>query len=100
MVGLRFPRRLAVVLVLSMVLTAPVLGAESRPRADVRKSNFVVALASELRVQLWSSLSRLWPKAGCGLDPHGRCADSSGEASAPTDPEEGCGLDPNGACGH
>jgi len=94
MVGLRFPRRLAVLLVLAALFASPVLGVEPRPRAEVRKSDFVATLASKIRVEL-SSLGRLWSKVGCIIDPNGVC---STDPVTPNilDLDAGCIIDPNG----
>ena len=52
----------------------------------------VVRASRDILAPLWSFLSELRAKIGCGLDPHGSCTPT------PTSLEEGCGLDPNGLC--
>lgn len=51
----------------------------------------------------WALLSSLWgspaapqlqPKAGCGMDPSGRCLPPAPQ----TQPDAGCGADPSGGC--
>jgi hypothetical protein len=72
---------------LAAVLLVPGASAAGHrtPRIAVRASQNVL-------MPLWSFLSRLWTKEGCGLDPSGRCA------TTPVTTDEGCGLDPHGAC--
>ena len=97
-----FPHRVVLVLLLTAILAAPAaVGAQPRPHAEKRPTDFVVALVSELRVQVWSLLSDFWEKNGCVADPHGVCVSGSGgTTSAPIQADEGCGLDPHGGCGH
>ena len=44
----------------------------------------------DILARLWSTVSALWAKEGCNIDPHGGC-------TAPST-KEGCKLDPHGAC--
>ncbi len=52
---------------------------------------------SSLLDQLWTFFASIWSepasKAGCGMDPSGRCAPAPGDET-----EAGCGMDPNGGC--
>jgi hypothetical protein len=97
--GLRFPRRLTVLLLLATILASPVLGAEPRPRAEGRRADSVPSMVLKIRVELSSILNRLWIKAGCIIDPNGVCTT---EPSLPTvtadETEIGCGIDPHGSC--
>lgn len=96
MTGFRFPRHPAVVLVLAMILASPVLGAESRPRAEGRRVGVVTSMVLKIRVEFSSILSRLWIKAGCIIDPNGVCTPVPG--STPDQADVGCIIDPNGSC--
>jgi len=60
----------------------------------------------DIFAHLWSTVSALWAKAGCMIDPHGSCLPSAKEGCnldphggcAPPSAKEGCMLDPHGAC--
>jgi hypothetical protein len=82
---MRTPRTLAAALLLSALLAGPV-GAtppQAKPGPASRLS------------QAWSLVLQIWRKAGCGIDPHGRCV----TAPAPLNSTDvGCGIDPSGRC--
>lgn len=98
MAHLSFPQRVGLVLFLAVVLAAPAaMGAQSRPRAEIRQTGFVTAVVSMLREQFWSLFTgSSWEKEGCKLDPHGGCI--SGSTTLQED--AGCVIDPHGGCGH
>jgi hypothetical protein len=83
---MRTSRTLAAALVLSALLAGPI-GA-TPPKA---KPGPVSILS-----QAWSLVLQIWQKAGCGIDPDGRCV----AAPAPSNSADvGCGIDPSGRCG-
>jgi hypothetical protein len=96
-----FRRRLLrtfALLVVSLVLTAPLCEAASRGRASR------ISPASA-HLGIWTWVTSIWAKAGCGLDPGGLCA--TNPTSQPLAPvpsgsslDAGCGIDPGGSpCG-
>lgn len=82
--------RLALGLLLGLTLTTP-WTAMAQPWGI---GLLPVSPGTEIMVQAWNLLSRLWNKGGCGLDPSGLCLKSA----PPVQGEGGCGLDPNGLC--
>jgi hypothetical protein len=51
---------------------------------------------ASLLSQAWSLVLQIWRKAGCDIDPDGRCL----TAPAPLNSADaGCGIDPHGNCG-
>lgn len=98
--------RTSAVLVLCCVLTTP--GASAAP---VRSEE---GAAREFAGWLWEALSALWEKAGCQLDPNGRCVEGQEKNGCRADPfgrciegqgpsssqtEVGCTVDPYDRCG-
>jgi hypothetical protein len=76
-------RRMAVLALLIAVLAVPQASAAS------------LRLDSPGLLDRVLSVFRLDLKAGCKLDPKGRCSTS---ATKPPNTKEGCVLDPNGRC--
>jgi len=72
-------------LVLCAVLLAP-LAAAAAP--------FQVSPAGDFLGWLHHAWSSLWLKAGCRIDPNGRCLDAPATGTT----EGGCRIDPNGLC--
>jgi hypothetical protein len=58
--------------------------------AEPRPGPALSPLATALE-RLWSLVSVVWLKNGCGLDPDGACA-----PAAPATTENGCWIDPSG----
>lgn len=87
------PRRTLVLLVLCVLLVSPGLSTAA-PRSGSRVAPVTTTSMGDLLGWLRSSLASLWSKAGCQVDPDGRCL--NGLATTPTD--NGCQVDPNGRC--
>ncbi len=83
MTRLRFPRCIALALILAAFLVIPASGAE------VSRGGFNSSSVN-LRIPLWHLLTGLWAKAGCVIDPNGSCR--------PIQSKEGCVIDPDGRC--
>jgi len=95
MARFRFPQRTLLGIVLAVMLASPAgAGSESGRRFESRAG--MLAQVLELQVPLWSVLTGLWQKAGCLIDPHGACIESS--PTAPNQADEGCSIDPHGTC--
>lgn len=82
----RLIRLLVAAFTLTLLLGAP-LASEAAPRAGAAGRD--TAPLS----WFWSFLAQAWEKAGCSIDPDGRCAD---EALVNT--KAGCSIDPFGRC--
>lgn len=85
-------RRLIVVLALSALLGSPATSLAGSSRSSVRHSGYQTAARSPLS-WLWNTLVSGWEKAGCHVDPYGRCLTSSQKSV-----DNGCGLKPYGQC--
>jgi hypothetical protein len=87
--------RTVVLLVLCAVLVSP-LASAAAPRPGHGPAARIAA-QGVVDVFGWfqNAVVALWSKAGCRLDPFGRCVD--GLTTAPTS-ENGCGADPFGRC--
>jgi len=81
--------RIALLFVLTVLLAAPWSAAEG-PRAGGESSPRILD-------QAWSWLSAYWSEIGCGIDPGGRCRDSS-QGEPPNQIDIGCLIDPSGGC--
>ena len=84
--------RLALVVVFAVVLGSSQVSAlpsrEGTARSEVK--NYTRGVL----VLLSSFLAEVWNKAGCEMDPLGRCAAAVAPAT-----DAGCGMDPLGRCG-
>lgn len=98
-------RRLVIVLILASLATLPVGAAAGSPWAaavPAAGAPKVAALGS--LGSLWSwMIHRIWPDAGCGIDPSGGCATAApgvkrAAGAGHARPEGGCLIDPNGEC--
>jgi hypothetical protein len=97
--------RAAVLLVLCALLATPLAAAP-----NFRSESSTTAAAGDLFGWLQGTLSSIWSKAGCQVDPFGRCEtakngcqlDSHGrcldKADTRVNTKNGCQLDPNGRC--
>jgi hypothetical protein len=85
-------RRTAVLVSLVAVLATPWASAAGPGAGGIRPAHVVESASPDL-LDLVLSLFRL--KAGCHLDPNGRCYAS---AAQPSHTKAGCKLDPNGRC--
>jgi len=91
-----FLHRVVLVLLLAAVLAAPAIAAQPRARTENKPAAVIAAVVSALRVHVWTLLSSIWEKNGCGIDPHGGCTSST---TTTVQSDAGCGLDPHGGCG-
>ena len=97
--------RAAALLVLCTLLASPLAAAPK-----FRSESSTTAAADDLFSWLRGTLSSIWSKNGCQLDPFGRCEtakngcqiDSYGrcldKADTPAKPKNGCQVDPFGRC--
>jgi hypothetical protein len=105
MIRFNLPRA-AALLVLCALLATPLAAAPK-----FRSESSTTAAASDLFGWLRGTLSLIWSKAGCQvdpfgrcvtakngcqLDPHGRCMDAT--TSTPINTKAGCQIDPFGRC--
>jgi hypothetical protein len=80
---------------LALALASSLASAAPRDVQPPRgKTAVAAAPADTLLTRLWGRLIGAWTKAGCIIDPDGRCLGDSGTMTAP--PEEGCAIDPSG----
>ena len=80
--------------VLLLVLAASGAAASPAPRpAALPEAEPSILRVPTLLARLEGLLAGVWSKAGCRIDPWGRCIEST-----PTT-EAGCGIDPWGRCG-
>ena len=80
-------RRPALILALAVFLVTP-WEAAAGPRVEVAQRRDV--FSDSTFSGFLSFFSKLWNKAGCLIDPHGRCI--------PSTIDNGCSLDPHGGC--
>ncbi len=91
---MRILRTAAVLILLALSLGTSAFAAKARPEVSSRPSSAAARSASGVFAPLWRLAVDGLAKAGCTIDPWGRCG-----ASAQTqDAEEGCGLEPWGRC--
>lgn len=89
-------RRLIVVLALCAFLGAPATSlAGPRSTAHFSEDRTVSA---PLLSRLWNAVVRVWEKAGCSIDPFGRCASKSQTTPDSQQSDAGCSIDPYGRC--
>jgi hypothetical protein len=82
---------LALALALGAILAGPRMSAaEPRAKAPSPQSRTATVAPWDLFAGFWSFLT----KAGCTIDPHGRCLNDL----SPAQLDSGCGLDPHGRC--
>ncbi len=92
---MRALRTAAVLILLALSLGTSAFAAKARPAVPPRPASAAAPSAAGVFAPLWRLAVDGLTKAGCGIDPWGRCG-----ASAPTPPtKEGCGLEPWGRCG-
>jgi hypothetical protein len=88
---MRVLRTAAVLVLLGLSLGTSAFAAKARPEAPARPA---ARSAAGAFAPLWRLAVDGLTKAGCTIDPLGRCG-----ASAPTqNTEAGCGMDPLGRC--
>lgn len=97
--------RAAALLVLCALLASPLAAAPK-----LRSESSTPAAADGLFGWLQGTLSLIWSKSGCGLDPFGQCETAKNgcqldphggcldKADAPVNPKNGCQIDPYGRC--
>ncbi|MBW8879742.1 MAG: hypothetical protein JF614_32825 [Acidobacteria bacterium] len=83
----------AVLLVVLAVLVTPWASAAGQQSERPRSVRAVEPAALELFSPLWSFLRRVGSKAGCHIDPSGRCVKVPAQNT-----EIGCNIDPSGRC--
>ena len=83
-------RRLIAVFVLGALLGMP-LASIAGPRVAAQRSESQ-EITLEPFARLWGFLTRVWAKAGCHIDPYGRCIVPE------VAPKNGCSIDPYGRC--
>lgn len=102
MVRYASPRTLLVLLALCAALLVPSF-ASAAPRSF--PASWTSPEAENFTGWLWSALTSVWRKNGCGLDPFGQCLPV--KAGCEVDPfgrcitspsKAGCSLDPFGQC--
>ena len=84
-------RRLIVVLALGALLGSPATSL-AKPYAAARFSEDRM-VSVPLLSRLWNAVVSVWEKAGCSIDPFGRCVPNS-----QTTTDNGCSIDPFGRC--
>jgi hypothetical protein len=89
---MRAIRRAAVFIVLGLTLGISGVWA-SPPQQQASRHVEQVSTPQNLFDSLGGFLTHLWLKAGCSLDPFGRCAPMHTQNT-----DAGCTLDPNGRC--
>jgi hypothetical protein len=96
----------------ALLLLVPILAASAAPAASSRPlspSTFQVSGPDGLALfgRAWSFLRHLGGKAGCDINPDGRCKAPQAKAGCEIDPDgrcktpqakAGCEIDPNGRC--
>ncbi len=97
--------RAAAFLVLCALLAAPLAAAP-----NFRSESFTTAAQGDLFGWLRGALSSIWSKAGCQVDPFGRCEPAKNgcqidpygrclvKAAPPVNTKNGCQIDPYGRC--
>jgi hypothetical protein len=91
---MRTSRLLAASLVLSALLAGPLGASGAKVRSPGTPPKAKPAPTSFLS-RAWSIAHDIWEKAGCGIDPSGRCVTAPAPANSL---DEGCGIDPHGQC--
>ncbi|HEY0513206.1 MAG TPA: hypothetical protein VGH73_14960 [Thermoanaerobaculia bacterium] len=87
--------RTITLLVLCAVLAFPVRSAAApRPGGDSSTARLTAQNAGDLLGWLRNTLVSFWSKAGCQVDPNGRCVVNGATITT----KAGCELDPNGRC--
>ncbi|HEX4960020.1 MAG TPA: hypothetical protein VF173_04220 [Thermoanaerobaculia bacterium] len=90
--------RSVLLLLLALFAAVPFVSAAAPPDRAVsyEAGRFV---SPPLFSRLWSWLTAIWEKNGCGIDPHGNCLPGTGAAPAPLPTAaKGCSIDPDGRC--
>ena len=85
------PRRMTVVLILTLLLAPPAAWAKPGPR--VAREHGRVASSIDVRAELRHLLLQFLSKVGCSIDP-----DRGRVATADQTADVGCSIDPNGRC--
>ena len=92
---MRVPRKAAVLVLLALSLETSGLFAAKAP-SEGRPAKAATRSAVHPFDALWSRVTGVWSKAGCTIDPLGRCSTST--APRTQNAEEGCMIDPWGRC--
>lgn len=87
-------RRNIVLLVLVAVLVTPWASAAISLPESPRTVQASEPVALDLFSRIWSFLRRVDSKAGCHIDPDGRCTDQKPTLQT----KAGCHIDPSGRC--
>jgi len=89
MSGKTLRRKIAAFAVLALLAAS---WAEAGARGEPQRRTDTPASWSLLLVRLWASLTGIWIKEGCTIDPSGaNCPRSQS-------PDSGCTIDPDGVC--
>lgn len=93
-------RRMFIALALALILPAPWAHATSRSRTPAQHTVESRPPAPlQFLTSLWGTLTSLWSKNGCQIDPYGRCAPvnpASGTGGQANPKPNGCEIDPYG----
>jgi hypothetical protein len=84
-------RRKTLLLVLVTILVTPWASAAGQQFESPRSIQAVERAELDFFSRLWSFLRNAGSKAGCEIDPSGRCM-------PPSQIKEGCNIDPSGSC--
>jgi hypothetical protein len=91
---MRTSRTLAAAFILLALLAAPLGASGAKVRSPGQPPKAKPGPVSLLS-HPWSLVLEIWRKAGCDIDPSGRCV----AAPAPLNSADvGCGVDPDGRC--
>lgn len=90
-------RRKTVLLLLAALLAFPWASTASPRFESPRRAEAVASELLDLLARGWGFLTGVWDKAGCNIDPFGRCIPAAPPSTTQTD--TGCNIDPNGRCG-
>jgi len=93
MTSLSIRRKIFVLFILAALATTPWAIARGPQPESPRVAQTVEGVP--FLGNFWSFLRSMWEKAGCGIDPWGRCVT---EPVPTLQPKEGCNIDPWGNC--
>ncbi|HEY3570287.1 MAG TPA: hypothetical protein VGP73_20320 [Thermoanaerobaculia bacterium] len=88
-------RKLAAILFLFVLLVPLAASAASSKAGLSHKPAKAELIPVSLGSRVWAMVFGIWQKAGCDIDPSGRCAPSSAPLNSL---DAGCEIDPHGRC--
>lgn len=89
-------RRKTVLLLLAAVLLFPWAASAGPQTGSPRGEHVSASTFLDLLGRAWGFLTATWDKAGCNIDPDGRCTPVEPAPTIQTD--TGCHIDPHGGC--